>query len=113
MKFNKKIYYGENAKKKGNRIIKKLKTNAGQLNTYVITLPVENNGLLEIYHTTILMHDYFRKQPLEVVGIACGYEEALSVVVKIIDEVYEKTGQFDVRNYLREKAKQLPESLIE
>lgn len=100
MRFNKKLYYGDSIGKKGNRIVKKLKSNSGQLNTYVITLPSQKNGLLEIYHSSILKQKYYRKQSLMVVGVALGYEEALEVVTKIIQEVYANTGDLDVQNYL-------------
>ena len=102
MEFYKDLYVGETARKKKHKIIKKLKTNAGQLNTYIITLPINSEaGLLEIYHSAVIMQQYYQKQSFVVVGIAIGYEEALSVVIRIIDEVFKVTGDLDVRSYFR------------
>ncbi|MEI3526032.1 MAG: hypothetical protein V8Q27_07895 [Eubacteriales bacterium] len=33
------------------------------------------------------------------VGIASGYEEALELVQRMIDDIYRKTGGFAVREY--------------
>ena len=36
-------------------------------------------------------------------GIACGREEAMEVVLGIAREVYEKTGGADIRRYILER----------
>ena len=38
-----------------------------------------------------------------VVGIAGGYDDALYLVEEIAKEVYEKTGDLDIRSYIRER----------
>ena len=38
-----------------------------------------------------------------IVGIAVGYEEAVDLVVGIVEETIRKTGGIDVRQYLKDK----------
>lgn len=103
MQWSNKIYFGERAKKQKYKILWKLKHRAGMAKAYVITFPSNPNNLLDIYHNAQLMQPYYKKQPLFVVGIALGYEEALQVVETIIMEIYQNTGGFNVKAYFQSK----------
>lgn len=100
MKWYRHLYMGKTAKKKKYQIVWKIKHRAGLLDTYVITLASNENNLLDIMNSSVLLQPYYKKNSVFIVGIACGYEEALEVIQEIISEVYEKTGFFDVRSYL-------------
>ncbi len=107
MKFYRKLYLGEGTKKHWKKIVWKLKHRVGQIGIFVLALS-EGQGLLEIYHNSLLQQKYYKKYPPFIIGIAKGYDEATNVAVDIIKEVYEKTGGFDVKNYLlKEKGKEI------
>ena len=40
------------------------------------------------------------------VGLASGYDDALYLVEEIAKEVYEKTGDLDIRSYIRERERE-------
>lgn len=98
MKFYKNLYIGETIKNP-NKVKRKLRRNAGQLNIYVIAL-AGGGDQLEIYHCGYLQQSYYRKHPPYIIGIGNGYEEAVNTVVKIVEETLENTGTPNIKNYL-------------
>lgn len=94
------LYIGNNAKRKVNRVIKRL--NAGKLvpGTYLITLASNEKDQLDIINAAQLIQPIvYRRCPM-VVGIASGYDEAVELVIQITEESLEKTGKADLRKYL-------------
>jgi len=98
IQFYDQLYVGDSIKKP-EKIIKKLKKNAGQLNIYIIT-PAKGNDLLEIIHAGFLKQIYYKENPPYIIGIANGYDEALALVEKIVMEYYNKTGTFNFKESL-------------
>lgn len=97
MKFYSKLYVGESVKNI-RRTKWKLKHNAGQVRVYVITI-ADGNDLLEIYHCAYLQQAYYKKHPPYIVGIAGGYEEALLLAQRIVEETAAKLGHYRIKNY--------------
>lgn len=104
MKWYRPLYLGDNAKEKKYRLITGVRLRRRQHNVYVIVLAENGKNLLEIYPSFVLLQDYYRRRELEVVGIACGYQEACQVVRQIIDDVYQQTGSFDVKAVFRKES---------
>ena len=103
MEWYSKLYVSDTAKKKKSKIIRKLKTNAGLLNVYVITLSANRQNLLEIIAASYIKQAVvYRNLPM-IVGIACSYEEALELVSQIVEETYQQTGAFNVSKYLKDR----------
>ena len=80
------LYLSENIEKKADKIKWKITHNAGMLHMYVISLPQNNDSLLEIISTKELMQRYYPKKNLVIVGIAKGYEEAVTMAATIVVE---------------------------
>ncbi len=95
-----KLYVGESIIHKKNKVIWKIRHNAGQIGVYVITLASNGNNLLDIIPAAELLQKAYPKKNLCVVGLAKGYDEAVEVAASIVDEVYQKTGGFAVREFL-------------
>ena len=90
--------------KKKEKVIAKLNKKKYPLNTYVIALIEEGENQLEFYSTLM-----FRQGSViddDIVGIAGGYDDALYLVEEIAKEVYEKTGDLDIRSYIRERERE-------
>lgn len=98
MKFYKQMYASDRFKKKKKMICHKLKWNIGQLNVYVIAL-AEGTDLLEIYHCALLKQRKFRRDVF-VVGIANGYMEALELTQEMIQDIYDKTKDTKIKEYI-------------
>ena len=86
-----------------NKVKWKLKHNVGQLNIYVISLAY-GNDLFSIHHCAYLKQKIYHKHPLFVIGIANGYDEAIKLVQKIVEDIYEKTGEYKIKDYLKHQA---------
>lgn len=81
----------------------KLKHNAGQLDIYVIMLAT-GNDLLEIMHCAYLQQTYYKKTPPFIVGVAKGYNGALELVEEIVQDTYEQTGDYKVKDFIKSKS---------
>lgn len=99
MKFYKNLYVTDSAKKSIRKIKWKLKHNAGQVQVFVITLAPEND-LLEIYHCAFLQQKFYKIHPPYIIGVAKSYEEALLLMKDIILDIAQKTGTWNIREYL-------------
>lgn len=106
MKWYPELYVGSHAKKKQKKIIRKLKTNAGMLDVYLITLAANGEDIFDILSSAWLQQKGIRRNLPLIVGIACGYEEAVQLAVGIVEEVYRETGDVQVQSYLIEKVKE-------
>ena len=98
MKFYKGLYVGKGIRNP-NKVKWKLRCHAGQFTVYVITL-AEGSDQLEILHSAFLQQKYYRKYPPYIIGIAGGYEEAVALVVEIVEEALQKLGSPDLKKYL-------------
>ena len=99
MQWAENLYLSDKTAKKKDKIIKKANRGVGMVSIYFITLASNRENLFDIFHAAHLKQPAFYKQELYVVGIASGYEEALELVQRMIDDIYRKTGGFAVREY--------------
>ena len=101
MKWHKPLYVGDIAKKHKREIIKNIKKRKFMARACFICLALNKEELLEIYPIYTLKHERFPVDDLYILGIAATYAEALNLVTNIIDEVYQKTGTVNVRQYFQ------------
>ena len=58
---------------------------------------------LEYYSSLLLKQHIFDNASLFIVGIANGYDGALSLIERIAEEAYEKTGEVNLRKFLLDR----------
>lgn len=106
MYFYRNLYASPMLKKHKNKIKWKLRIGKPQPFVYIIAL-THNNDLMEIYHSSILKQKHFKKKENRpfIIGVACGYEAAVTLVTEIIMDVYNETGNYDVKSFIRSKTK--------
>ena len=112
LKWYKKLYIGDNAKKKAPSVIKKVNQGKLQYDIYLITLASNEKNLLEIIQANQLLQKTLRNLCPMIVGLAAGYAEALEIVERIVEETYQKQGDTDVRRYLNERLAEGNESEV-
>ena len=100
MKFYKNLYIGDTIKKP-NKVKRKIRHHAKQLKVYVILLASGSNQL-EICHSIVLEQPYYRNKENApyVIGIAGNYEEAVTLVCRIVEEAVAQNGNADLKGYL-------------
>ena len=106
MKYYKYLYLDENLEKKKDKVIEKLEKNKFQMNIYLILLSGTGTYNLEIMNSALLLQPDYPKEELTVAGIAKSYEDALELVEKIVQEVYDKTNDALIREYLLKKERE-------
>lgn len=98
------LYVGEKAKKKRYRIIQGIRRLKPQPGVYVITPASNGNNILDIYPWTALVLPFYREEEFLIMGIASDYWEALEVAGRIVNDMYRKTGGFDLPSFIGEEA---------
>ena len=91
---------------KKEKIIRKLRQNRLQPQVYVIELSQGEQNHLEFFSSILLKQRVYRNSGLFVVGIAAGYDEALTVTTRIADHVYRETGGTDIRRFILDRQKE-------
>ncbi len=104
MKWYHSLYIGKNAKKDKEKLIREIDDNAGPVNVYLLTLPVNPKNQLEIISALFLKIRYREQSCPMIVGIAIGRREAEEVLLEIVEDVMEKTGKIDLRSYFGERS---------
>lgn len=99
MKISKNVVFGEMASLKKRRIVRALKRKKFIFDIYVITLPKNDNGIMEIYPSYVLYQKVFEDISKYIIGIAKGKEEAYDMVTSFVMECYNTTGNFKVKDY--------------
>ena len=81
--------------RKQTRIKKRIKRHKNARNLYVIVLSLLQDGLMEIYPYNQLLQKPYRKMDsrIQVVGFARGKEVAEQLVLQIIQDMYDETGE--------------------
>ncbi len=99
MQWAENLYLTDKTAKKKKQIIRKANRGMGMVSIYFITLASNPDNLLDIFHAIHLKQPGFYKQDFNVVGIAAGYEDAMELACRIVNDVYQETGGFDVRGF--------------
>lgn len=106
MRFCKHLYLTEAVEKKKDKIIKKLQEGKFPLTCYIVVLLEEGENQLEFYSGAHLYQSMFDKDDLLVAGIAESQIDALYLVEEIAAEVYEHTGNLEIRSYILNRENQ-------
>ena len=69
---------------------------------YVLTLE-DGADQLAIYPAYCLQQPFYRKHPPVIVGLAKDYEEAQNLVIQIVEDSLELTGQCKLKDYLQSR----------
>lgn len=70
------------------------------MDVYLITLAVNPENQLEIFSANELKQKARRRNCPLIIGLCKGYEEALELTMKLVQQTYEETGTARVREWL-------------
>lgn len=100
MKLIDNLYFGIKAADKSKRVVKDLKKGKYLPGVCLVTLPTNENNLLDIIEAYTLIQPALDSSNLTVVGITYGREEALELVRQIVDDTYAALGTVNIKKYL-------------
>ena len=98
------LYVGERARKHLFSIIRSIREKKYRPGVFVITPASNGNNILDIYPAPELLLPYYRERDFLIMGIALGYDEAAQVAARIVEDLYQKTGGFDLKELLEDQA---------
>ena len=111
MKCYYKLYLSEDLISEKEKLIQKLNADEFQIGKYIVAL-TKSKHHLEIYHSILLIQKSISKNNVLVVGIANRYEDAIKLVEKITQEVYDKTKGTDIKRYIFEMQQEFEEGNV-
>lgn len=94
-----KLYIGDKMKKKKENAITSINKREATFGVYCIAFASHPSNLFDIMDANELLFPHYKKSNTCIVGLAKGKEEAVSLVRDMLMEVYNETGDFDVRTY--------------
>ena len=103
LKWYEELYVGENARKKVRHYIRQVNRGKQLMVVYLITIASNEANQLDIIKSNYLLQPVVMRMCPMIVGIAKGYSEAQDLVIQMVEETLNKTGNADVRNYLLQR----------
>lgn len=101
LQYRSKLYLGESiSDAKLDKIKAKIAKHPLWCGAYLLVISNNVSDQLEILQARQLSQTYYRKTPLDVIGIASDYEEAVAVVEKIVQECLQSRGDCALKEYL-------------
>ena len=85
MRFYERLYVGDEAKKRRYSIIQAVREGK-KTGYWILTLPSNGKNLLDLYPAMALAQPYYKEKDMLILGI--------------VNQVYQKTGGFDVAGFL-------------
>lgn len=103
IRFHEKLYTDLSGKKLTS-IKKKIKRKSPKVNLFLITLPLGNQGILEIYWYPELLQKIYQKMDVDVivVGLADSREQAFKWIEKIVTEIGLQDANIPVKEFFKE-----------
>ena len=72
---------------------------------FCITLPTNPKNLLDIIPVNELLFPYYKRKNITVVGLAGTKMLAMQLVARIVEDVYQKTGNLDILGFIQAEQK--------
>lgn len=98
------LYYkncgGRQAKEWRKKITKRLEQKKPMFPIYCVCLASNPSNLLDIMNVNELLLPYYQKRNVVIIGLAGNRSEAMELASRIVLEVYEKTGDFNIRSFV-------------
>ncbi|MDO4305231.1 MAG: hypothetical protein Q4C77_00240 [Eubacteriales bacterium] len=102
LKWNEHFYVGEGIRD-SEKIRARLDENKLTPGVYLLTLSNSPGNLLEILPAVSLKQNAARSLCPEIFGMADSKDEAIDLACRILKEVYEATGAFNIEDYLKNR----------
>jgi len=93
------LYVSDSAREKKRKLMSDIRAHRLHPGAYVIVLAANGTDLLDLIPAFMLSKDGYRGHSIRVLGLAIGRKDAMELAARMIGDVYDKTGGFDVRGY--------------
>lgn len=97
------LYVSDAASRRIHRTIRQINGNKTAPGIYLLTYPVNSRNVMDILSALSLKQPVMRKRCPKIIGVAKGKDDAIDLMMDIINETYENTGSFQVKDYLENR----------
>ncbi len=97
--WSEKLYLGKKVKRNSKKIIKKIEKRKMTREIFCITFASNPENLFDIMNASEFKYPYYESKEIRIVGLGKGKEEAQDLVKDMLEEIYQNTGDFKVREY--------------
>ncbi|MBO4591816.1 MAG: hypothetical protein J5684_04570 [Eubacterium sp.] len=101
IRVNKKVYSEDIGERAFKKLVRRVAFKRPVKGLFVITEPMYEAGIMEIYNYNELLQPFYRKKKrtFNVLGVAKSRESAKQVVCDILDDVYRELGKPDIKDF--------------
>lgn len=102
-KISEKLYTDSDSDKLFRRNMIKIKLKRPVNGLYVVTLPLYEAGIMEIYDYNELLQPYYRKlkRTIDILGVSKTREGAKQLTCDILEDVYSEYGKADIKRFFQ------------
>ncbi len=93
------LYMGKKVEKSRDQVITSINNRKAAFGVYCITYASNPGNLFDVIEANQLLYPHYTNTEVYIVGLAKGKEEALELLENMLMEIYNHTGEFDVRSY--------------
>jgi hypothetical protein len=98
------LYFSEDFKQqKKRKTMKSIDRGEMTFEVYCITFASNSHNLFDIINANELLFPYYARQEIYILGLAGSKGQARILVKDMLEEIYNKTGDFKVREYFKAK----------
>lgn len=99
IKWSSELYFDEAIAKNPKKWKKRVEEGKPSLSLYCICLASNEKNLFDIINCNELFFRYYRQRQLYIVGLSKTREDAIYLLRDIVEDIYQKTQDFNVRSY--------------
>lgn len=103
IKWANQIYCDEHVKNRKKKIMRAISAGKIKPGVYCVTLSTNPENLFDIMNVNEFKFPYYGKIDIYVLGLARGHDSAISLVIQMLNEVYQNTGDVKVREYYQDR----------
>lgn len=95
------LYMDDVVQRKQKKIIQAINKEKPLFGTYCIAFASNKSNLFDIINVNELLFKHYKRNDIYIIGLAFGRDSAIEVMINMIQEIYQVSGEFDVRKYFK------------
>lgn len=101
MEWSEQIYLDPKLEKHWKRIKWKIMHNIAQKEVYLLLLPLDGDGKLQMMSSLIFLQKRYPVTDYCIVGLASSKQNGFNIITQITSEVYEEYGKIDYNQFFQ------------
>lgn len=99
IRWSRELYLDEQVSNKPEKWKKRVEQAKPSISLYCICFASNENNLFDIINCNEFFFQYYKKKELFIVGLSKTREDAIDLLQDILEDIYRKTGDINVREF--------------